>query len=409
MNTQIEYYSKSQLLSFADGVPSELKELKIWVGFMYRENPDNPNKMKKQPVSIYKLVNGISGAYNNTNLEENHCSYDDAVAALRDEKVDGIGIYLTNTPYTVIDIDGGVIWQDNTPLLNPDVNTLIEMFESWVELSSSGHGLHIFIKGKKPVRKFEYRFGEIGGEIYDGLDGHRTFIAMTGASVTDVETINENQEAFNSFAEYVWNIKPKTTTNQNQTGGVSTEGTFGKPNVIAVTNHQLTDSQIIEFILEGKDDSNQTRRNLYLMWTGEYGENDASKYELFFLKNLLFWTKKDKAQTFRVFLQSPYAMGICKTNAPVSIETLSKARGKSKTYYDNRFDKAVEYFNDADVYNGNATKFSNGENANVEESEVIPTVEEVKEIIDGVPALPGIAAIDYSIGDDVCAWLDDYS
>jgi hypothetical protein len=87
---------------------------------------------------------------------------------------------------------------------------------------------------------------------------------------------------------------------------------------------------------------------------------------------------------------------------------LIRARGKSKIYYQNRFNTALNFFGDENVYRGNATVFSNGENTNVEESEDVPTVEEVKEIIDGVPALPGIAAIDYSLGDDVCTWLDDY-
>lgn len=403
MKTKTEYFNKSELVNFANGIPSELRELNIWVGFKYRPSSDNSTKMKKQPVCIEKLLNNTMGAYSETENPANHCSFDTALSALKDSKVDGIGIYLVNTPYTVIDIDGGVTWVNDSPMLSFDANTMLEMFDSWAEFSSSGNGIHIFIKGKKPTKKFEYRFCEVGGEIYDGNDGHRSFIAMTGYGITDTESINERQSALDSFCEEVWKLKP-VTTNRTESDG----GGFKKANVVTIENHKLTDTQIIDFIIKGKDDENETRRKLYQMWMGTYQEDDLSMYELKFITNLLFWTQKDEAQTFSVFCQSPYAMGICKTNNPVTLDELIRARGKSKTYYQNRFNHALNFFGDAGVYKGNTTVFSNGENANVEESEDVPTVEEVKEIIDGIPTLPGIAAIDYSLGDDVCTWLDDY-
>jgi putative DNA primase/helicase len=313
MKTKTEYFNKSELVNFASGIPSELRELNSWVGFFYRENPQKPDKMKKQPVSIRKFVSGIQGAFNDTQSPENQCSFDEAFTALSAGKVDGIGLYLINTDYAVIDIDNGVDWNNGSPMVNFDVNIMLELFDSWAEYSSSGNGIHIFIKGNKSIRENEYRFGEVGGEIYDGKDTR--FIAVTGYAVTDVSEINERQEVLASFCAEVWKSKiPQSDRKEPDGGG------FKRANVVAIENHKLTDAQIIDFIIKGKDDENETRRKLYQMWMGTYNEDNLSQYDLKFITNLLFWTQKDEAQTFSVFCQSPYVMRICKTNNPVTLD-----------------------------------------------------------------------------------------
>ncbi len=404
MNTKTEYFTKEQLYDFADGIPQELTEQNIWVGFMYRDNPANPTKKKKQPVCVEKILNGTLGAYNDTEKPENHCSFDKAMSALQAGKVDGVGIYLVNTDYTVIDIDGGVTYFNGSPMLSADVNEMLEKFESWSEYSSSGNGVHIFIKGQKSSKNLEYKYGQAGGEIYDGNDG-RCFIAMTGKTIGDYTEIHERQSVLDEFCSAIWKIEPEID-DEPVAVEQQKKGRF-KPAHKAIEETRLSDAAIIAKALEGKDSNNTTRKNFYLLWSGEHSERDASNYDLQLLSKLMFWTAKDQEQAKRLFLQSPYAMEVCNKTMPVTEAEFLKARGKSKTYFENRLAKAGEFVEN-NVYTANPTVHSNGENASVSDDEEVPTIEEIREIVDGVPALPSNAWIDYSLGKDACPWLDSY-
>ncbi len=399
MNTKAEYFTREQLYEFADGIPQELTQQNIWVGFHYRENPNNLSKKKKQPVCIEKILTGTIGAYSDTEKPENHCSFAKAMDALKDGVIDGIGIYLVNTDYTVIDIDGGVTYINDSPMHSPDVNKMLENFDSWAEYSSSGNGVHIFIKGQKSSKNLEYKYGQTGGEIYDGNDS-RCFIAMTGCAIGDYTEIHKRQNILDEFCKAVWNIALSYPFVQKRKE-------LFKSIDKSIEENRLSDDAIISKALEGNSSDNTARKNFYLLWTGKHLEKDASKYDLQLLSQLMFWTAKDREQAKRLFLQSPYVMDICESDVPVTEANFLKKRSKSISYFSNRLAKAEEFLGN-NVYRANTTAHSNGENASVGDEEEVPTVEEILEIVIGVPPLPSYAQIDYTLGKDACPWLDEY-
>jgi len=90
---------------------------------------------------------------------------------------------------TVLDLDK--IRQPTTGNLLQEAQNIVNSMVSYTEMSVSGTGLHIFIKGKKPGKKC--RHGNI--EIYD----RDKFMTLTGNIVEDRSDITEAQEILNNL------------------------------------------------------------------------------------------------------------------------------------------------------------------------------------------------------------------
>lgn len=136
-------------------IPDELKALDQWVGWNSTKFPvnvrignkaevDNPNTWSPFEV-VRKAVEG--GKYK------------------------GAGFVLTeDDPYVIIDLDH-VIDLETGEIL-PWAQTIIDQMDSYTEISQSGTGIHIIIKGKKPGNKCKH--GDV--EIYDC----KRYFALTG-------------------------------------------------------------------------------------------------------------------------------------------------------------------------------------------------------------------------------------
>jgi len=111
----------------------------------------------------------------------------------------GIGfVFTTNDPYVGIDLDNCVV---GTP--NADARRIIDLFNSYTELSQSGTGIHIIVIGKKPGPKC--RAGSI--EMYD----HSRFFIMTGNRLNDTIRVARRQQEINALYKETF---PESTTPQ---------------------------------------------------------------------------------------------------------------------------------------------------------------------------------------------------
>ncbi len=90
----------------------------------------------------------------------------------------GVGFVLTNAdPFVAIDIDGCI--QDSR--ISDATRQLIETFDSYTEISPSGQGIRIMIKGQMPLgmsNRFSLN-GAKGVEIY----AHSRYVTITGAAL----------------------------------------------------------------------------------------------------------------------------------------------------------------------------------------------------------------------------------
>lgn len=102
-------------------------------------------------------------------------SFEQALKRFEQGGFDGVGyVFSAEDPYTGIDLDNAV--NPETGELKTWAAKIVAQFNSYTELSPSGTGVHIIIRGKLPPgrRSMSYEDGKI--EAYDD----RHYFTMTG-------------------------------------------------------------------------------------------------------------------------------------------------------------------------------------------------------------------------------------
>lgn len=121
-------------------IPDELKALPQWVNWkeVSKGKSSKPDKLPLDPNRIKKLASPTNKA--------TWGSFDQAENNLDRKEVRGLGFCLTNTDeYIVIDIDHCI---DPNGNLHHIALFWAELFDSYTEISPSGTGIHIFVKGE---------------------------------------------------------------------------------------------------------------------------------------------------------------------------------------------------------------------------------------------------------------------
>ena len=161
-------------------IPDELIARNQWVAWRdeYKEN----GKMIKIPI------NPNTGSNARTNDPDTWASFDEAVKFYQDNDLAGIGfVFSEEDPFVGIDLDECI--KGN---LIPDAKAIVNKINSYTEISPSGKGLHIIVKGKLP--EGGHRNGNI--EIYD----NGRFFTVTGNRVPGSPgTIAHGQTIINSM------------------------------------------------------------------------------------------------------------------------------------------------------------------------------------------------------------------
>lgn len=262
----------------------ELKILKQWV--LHK---------KKVPYSI----NGYRAS---PTKPTTWASYEDVKNMLQKypSKYDGIGFVFTESDdYVGIDLDYGI----DESIREDIINTL----DSYTEISPSGKGYHIIVKGKKTAEA--NRKDHL--EIYD----HARYFTITGNIVNGKDKIEERQEALDLVCEKYLS-KPQETAGQEDTAANS-----------------LDDDKLIDMAKKAKNGANFKR----LMDGDTTGYQSESEADLALCGMLAFWTGKLPTQMDRIFRNSGLYRG-----------KWDEKRGL-KTYGQMTIEQAIKGCND--VYN----------------------------------------------------------
>ncbi|URA06896.1 replicative primase helicase [Xanthomonas phage Langgrundblatt2] len=120
-------------------IPNEMRTFKQWIVWRYEDrDADKPTKVPYSPLN-HRMASVTDPS--------TWVSFDAAVAALETNMYSGIGFVLTDDdPYTFIDLDDT---KGDQQSLDRQIKVFNE-FDSYAELSPSGAGLHIIVKGKVP-------------------------------------------------------------------------------------------------------------------------------------------------------------------------------------------------------------------------------------------------------------------
>jgi len=150
-----------------NNIPEGLKNIDQWVIW----------KAGKRPL------NALTGKPAKIDDPSTWATYDKALKAIEQGLGIGVGFVFTDEdPYVAIDFDKVMI----DGILRKDIQAIVEKMASYTEISQSGTGLHVIIKGRKPGSKC--RKGEV--EIYDC----KRYFALTGDVYQGRDTIEERQE-----------------------------------------------------------------------------------------------------------------------------------------------------------------------------------------------------------------------
>lgn len=261
-------------------IPAELTERPQWVLWRYEERD---GKLTKPPLK----ANGKGASHSNPST---WTSFDQALIACESEagSFNGIGFVLSETdPYAGIDLDH-CISPDGE--IEPWAAQIIERMQSYCEISPSGTGVRIFLKGGLPEG------APRGGRKLTGLgDGtgavefyaQLRYLTVTGRHLAETpRTIEERGEAFHELYAELFPAKEQAPT---------------RPAWRPVASLVLDDHELLLRMFKSKNGHAIER-----LWGGDtssYGDDDSAA-DMALCNHLAWWTNSDLDRMDRMFRRS---------------------------------------------------------------------------------------------------------
>lgn len=250
--------------------PQELTKLNNWCVWKYQKRN---GKLTKVPF------NAETGEFAKSNDPNTWSSYE---TAINFTGADGVGFFF-EPPYLGIDIDNvedDIYRYRQGDKLDNIVSEFTEAFKTYTEVSPSGNGLHLIVKGKIPGER--RRKGNI--EMYDS----GRFFTMTGNSIGKYKEVTE---ASPQLFEEIYNKYFPSTSNVIQHPSNNFQDNI----------HNLSEMEVINEIYQSKQAKvfDDLMRGNYEQHYGSHSEADMA------LANILaFWCAKDYTQMDSIFRQS---------------------------------------------------------------------------------------------------------
>ncbi len=286
-----------------NNIPEELKELKNWL--VWRLEDTGRDKPAKVPYSVH-------GGRGKTNDPATWGGFSEAAALCEREGYNGVGFVFTSTPYVGIDIDGCI--DPATGEISQEAADIIETAQSYTEVSQSGRGFHIILRGKLPEGK--RRQGPF--EMYGG--GSPRYFALTGNVWGRYPAITEGQAAIDA-------VHTKYINTPEKAAQKPAEGAGGGQPV------HLEDGELLARAFSARNGG--AFLALYGgEWSGKY--SSQSEADIAFCNMLAFWTGCDDEQMDRIFRTSGLMRpkwdemrGVCTYGQ----KTITEACDKCETVY----------------------------------------------------------------------------
>jgi len=319
-----------------------LRDRKIWLCYPLIYNPEKHGGVggyDKPPINPHTLYSGMS------NDPRSLATFDEAAAQIgktarvkvkgHDElvecKVAGVGIALSGTGVLGMDLDNVV--DKERRVMTPEAAEIVELLDTYTELSPSGTGLHILFFGTLPAdikklakqkrdifktEKAEYQLFDSGymtvsGDVIDLQDGGKKAIADRTEQVAEV---------YEKYFREVTPIEKPSTRRPATASSVVSCSTGGYTYSRWLEEvRRLSDAEILERIFVSGSTGSKVEE-LYNGDTSGYG-NDHSRADQA-LCTYLYGFTNDRGLTERLFRSS----------------SLYRAVGKSRSYLERTLNKA---------------------------------------------------------------------
>jgi hypothetical protein len=254
-----------------DNIPAELQILRQWVCWRF-ENRDG---------KLTKVPHHRNGYKADPSDPSTWSTFADVVAAYADgvRRFNGIGfVFAAGGDYTGIDLDHHC--DPATGQLDELGGRYVRLLNSYTELSQSGTGVHVLVRGTIPSSTGR-RDAKMGVEMYSA----GRFFVMTGRRLPDTSpTIEPRQSQIETMFQQIF--------------GSKNEVREAEPPQPA----NLSDSDLIEQAGRAKNGALFSQ-----LWRGDWkgaGYGSQSEADASLLSILRFWTSGDKVRSFALFAQS---------------------------------------------------------------------------------------------------------
>ena len=126
-----------------ENIPEELRRRHQWIVWKLEERDGEPTK-------IPYIAGGVGRAKSTDMLTLR--SFEEAVQALESGRYDGVGfVFCSGDPFAGVDLDK--CRDPETGALEDWAAAIVEAFGGYAEVSPSGTGVHIIVRGKAPNKK----------------------------------------------------------------------------------------------------------------------------------------------------------------------------------------------------------------------------------------------------------------
>jgi hypothetical protein len=247
-----------------ENVAQELKVLDQWVGWCWKQIGKKWTKVPYDLRAGRAAASDDPGTWAPYSVTEGHPN---------------IGlVFSEDDPYCGIDLDGCV--DPETGEITKLARQIIDRMDSYSEISPSGTGVKIFIRGLVPGPR--RKNPQKNMEVYD----RKRFFTVTGHHLAwTPKTIEDRQEELEAL--YAW-LFPKEEKNTTQ----SSDG--------AVTNHDLSDEDILSKAFRAANGDKFLK-----LWNGDASDYQShSEADLALCAMLAFWTGPDPERIERMFSES---------------------------------------------------------------------------------------------------------
>lgn len=258
-----------------EAIPTDLQSVPQWVCWTERERGGKQTKVPLWPETQSFASVRDSGTWTSFNEAVETASAEDSVA--------GIGFVFTEgDPFVGVDLDDCRDPETGDP--EPWASEIIDQLDSFSEVSPSGTGYHVYVRGDLPDGG--NRSGNI--ECYEAA----RFFTVTGKRVPGTPmAINERSEALaDVHATHI--AQPEMETGRTD------------PDPASATT-SMDDEEVLSRAMNAKNGPKFTR-----LWNGNTsGYDSQSEADMALCCLLAFWTQKDAAQMDRLFRQSSLYRG----------------------------------------------------------------------------------------------------
>ena len=262
----IEYHN------LKNNIPEELLVLPQWVCWRVEVRDGKPSKPP---------VNPKTGGYAKVDDPETWGEFEQAKRywqAHKDNGIAGVGFVFSEAdPYCGIDLDKCQV--PETGVIEPWARDIIKRLNSYSEISPSGRGVHILVKGKLPPGARR----KVRVEMYDS--GH--YFTMSGLHLDgNPATIKDRQAELEAFHAEIFPLA----------SALKTQGGEGNP----APGATLTDEELLERAFRAKNGEKFRK-----LWEGDYSDHDSpSEADLALCRILAFWTGNEPERIDRLFRRS---------------------------------------------------------------------------------------------------------